>query len=344
MANESGPFLVREDPPPVHEERVAEPGVHSHNRARRTPPPPPPSEAGWLRRFRITLFLLGVAATGYYAYTLADEYVYQAYENWAFDQQIAGRSSVSFGEYLREQTAFGFLADAPDTPRKQGRVHQPQPAPAALPLLPQGSVLGRLSIERLNISAIVREGVDAATLSRAVGHVPSTSLAGQLGNCSIAAHRDTLFRALRNIRIGDLVQFQAPAATYTYRVIATQIVRPSDVSVLRADGGPRLLEQISERPSRLLTMITCYPFNYVGSAPERFIVQAEAVDYPPPPVPAAQAVTRLAKPLPAVRHPSRFKLRASRPLSNAPSSSAQPPQARSNKKKKGFWQRLLSSV
>src|SRR5882757_3884678 len=113
-------------------------------------------------------------------------------------------------------------------------VQKPSPG---LPTLVEGALLGRVEISRLGVSAIVREGVGAQTLSTAVGHIPSTSLPGQDGNFAIAAHRDTLFRALKDIRADDLVTFQSAGGSYTYRVVATKIVKPSDVSVLRADGG-----------------------------------------------------------------------------------------------------------
>jgi sortase A len=131
----------------------------------------------------------------------------------------------------------------------------------------QGSVLGRVEISRLNLSAIVREGVDDATLSRAVGHLPSTALPGETGNFAIAAHRDTLFRALKDIQKDDQVSFESESGTYTYKVVSTKIVKPSDVSVLGPQGD-----------AKLLTMITCYPFYYVGSAPNRFVVQAKEID------------------------------------------------------------------
>ena len=146
----------------------------------------------------------------------------------------------------------------------------------------EGAVLGRVDIARLNLAAMVRQGVAADVLKVAVGHVPSTALPGQPGNFAIAAHRDTLFRALKDIRLGDLVTFQSSAGTYTYKVVATTIVRPSDVRVLQPDGGGLIPEtrlvSNSDEPRRLLTMITCYPFYYVGAAPKRFIVEAELVN------------------------------------------------------------------
>jgi sortase A len=228
--------------------------------------------------------IVGMAAAGYYAYTLGDQYVYQAYENWAFDQQIAGHPNASFSDFVRERTPLGFvLPERSAVPATHTHVPaartQPKPEPPAVPP-PEGTLLGRIEIKRLNLSAMVRQGVDAKMLSVAVGHVPSTALPGQLGNFAIAAHRDTLFRGLKGVRKGDLVTFESQTGTYTYKVLATKVVTPSDVSVLRADGGgliPTLTSAGS--PGHLLTMITCYPFNYVGSAPKRFIVQAELVDH-----------------------------------------------------------------
>jgi sortase A len=230
----------------------------------------------WLRSL---LLLIGLCGVGYYGYSLANQYVYQTYQNWAFDQQIAGRPAVTFLDYLREQTPFGaVLRPAPSHTNSTDQVEQ-----SAAPVRPApGALLGRIEVPRLQLSAMVREGVDADTLSRAVGHVPSTSLAGDRGNFAIAAHRDTLFRGLKNIRSGDTVIFETPKERYLYQVFSTRIVRPSEVSVLRPDGGlptsPGVhLVRVAGHPTGLLTMITCYPFYYVGSAPQRFIVQARLV-------------------------------------------------------------------
>jgi sortase A len=228
------------------------------------------------------LFIVGLAALAYYGYSLSDQYVYQAYQNWSFDQQIAGRSHVTFADFVRERTPFGFLvgsntAAPATTPAVAEAVSVAHPA--------QGALIGRVEVPRLNLSAIVREGVDAKTLSLAVGHVPSTSLPGQTGNFAIAAHRDTLFRALKDIRQGDVVTFQAPTGTYRYEVAATKIVKPSNIEVLRSDGGGLIPGSSSPyrgaEPNKLLTMITCYPFYYVGSAPKRFIVEAKLIQSDP---------------------------------------------------------------
>ena len=127
------------------------------------------------------------------------------------------------------------------------------------------SVIGRLEIPRLNLSVMVREGADEGTLSRAVGHIPGTALPGKMGNVGLAGHRDTFFRALRNIREDDAIEFETTHGAYRYVVKSTKIVTPRDVSVLAASGGENL------------TLVTCYPFYYVGSAPKRFIVRAAQV-------------------------------------------------------------------
>jgi sortase A len=124
-------------------------------------------------------------------------------------------------------------------------------------------LIGRIAIPRLQLSATVREGVDDSTLRIAVGHMPSSPLPGMPGNIALAAHRDTLFRKLSDIRKQDRIRLETTHGSYDYVVESLTVVRPSDVSVLRA--GP---------DDRVLTLITCYPFNYIGSAPNRFIVKA----------------------------------------------------------------------
>jgi sortase A len=133
------------------------------------------------------------------------------------------------------------------------------------PRVKTGDVVGRLAIPRLNVRVMVREGADARTLSLALGHIPGTALPGQRGNMGVAGHRDTLFRGLRNVAANDEITFETPGATYVYRVTTMRIVKPQDVQVL--DPGP----------TRELTLVTCYPFEYVGSAPDRFIVKAQLI-------------------------------------------------------------------
>lgn len=139
--------------------------------------------------------------------------------------------------------------------------HPPQ-APAVERLLSEGSVLGRLQIERLGLSAVVVQGDSPWVLRRAIGHVPGTALPGEYGNVALAGHRDKLFRALRKTREGDIISLETAQGEYQYEVQSTAIVAPTDMQVLQSSGGEEL------------TLITCYPFYYIGPAPDRFIVRA----------------------------------------------------------------------
>jgi sortase A len=128
-----------------------------------------------------------------------------------------------------------------------------------------GEPIGILEIVRIGLSGVVVEGDDEGVLDRAIGHLPDTPLPWQSGNSAIAAHRDALFRPLRNVRSGDLVRLKTPYGDFDYRVRETLIVAPEDLWVLDPTA------------TTMLTLISCYPFDYIGSAPERFIVRAERI-------------------------------------------------------------------
>ena len=155
--------------------------------------------------------------------------------------------------------------------KKQQQQHEEQAARPQAPeaLKPRraspGDVVARLSIQRIHLQAMVREGSDNNTLDVALGHVRGTAMPGQRGNVAVAGHRDRLFRRLAEVGKNDQIQLQTPAATYTYQVDDMAIVSPKTVSVLYSAGDSRL------------TLITCYPFNYIGSAPKRYIVKAHLV-------------------------------------------------------------------
>jgi sortase A len=140
--------------------------------------------------------------------------------------------------------------------------------------VPNG-VVGLLEIPRLRFSAVVAEGDDEKTLSKAIGHLADTPLPWAGGNSVLAGHRDTHFRALRNLLIGDRLTLKTAKGQFTYTVSDKLIVTPNDVWVL----GPS--------KSRQLTLITCYPFSYVGRAPQRFIVRAEETAGPAAPGPGS---------------------------------------------------------
>ena len=128
-----------------------------------------------------------------------------------------------------------------------------------------GELVGRMEIPRLGVSVIVAEGADEATLRRATGHIQGTQLPGRAGNVGIAGHRDTLFRPLRNVRQDDVITLTTLQGQYRYRVVSTKVVSPYDVAVLNPDGH------------EILTLVTCYPFYFIGPAPDRFIVRAARV-------------------------------------------------------------------
>lgn len=135
---------------------------------------------------------------------------------------------------------------------------------AAVPVAPlDDGLIGRLEIPRLRLSVIVMEGDDDATLARAVGHVTGTALPWEQGNAVLAGHRDTFFRPLKDLRDGDEIRMTTTRGTFDYRVIRTEIVEPDDLSVL------------APTPGRALTLVTCYPFVYVGRAPQRFVIYAQ---------------------------------------------------------------------
>ncbi|HEV8209923.1 MAG TPA: class D sortase [Vicinamibacterales bacterium] len=146
-------------------------------------------------------------------------------------------------------------------PGDPGDVKAPAPAPTPA----AGTLLGRLEAPSVKLSTTVLEGSDDGTLSRGSGHIEDTPFPGQPGNVGIAGHRDTTFRALRNIHVGDALEFKTADRLYRYRISKTWIVGPDDVYVL------------DPTPEPALTLVTCYPFEYVGHAPRRFIVRADLV-------------------------------------------------------------------
>jgi sortase A len=176
-----------------------------------------------------------------------------------------GIANVQTWQYQRDaKAAVEQMVDAdrrtPVVPKTPATISKPD---AVFTLAP-GELIGRVDIPRLKLSAAVAEGDDDKTLGKAVGHLPDTPLPWQRrGNVGLAAHRDGLFRALGGIRIDDEVRLVTRQGEYHYRVKKTHIVDPDDVWVLAPTSRPTI------------TLITCYPFSFVGNAPQRFVVQAE---------------------------------------------------------------------
>ena len=146
---------------------------------------------------------------------------------------------------------------------------QQQIVPGNGPADNPAAVIGRIEIPQIALSVPLMASISKDGLLRGAGHVPGTALPGGLGTIGIAGHRDTFFRPLRRIRPGMQIKVIGAAGAYRYRVDSTEIVDPEEVKVL----------DIASRP--MLTLITCYPFNYVGAAPRRFIVHAHLLSVAP---------------------------------------------------------------
>ncbi len=196
----------------------------------------------WLAR---GLFAAGAAALGWCLFVIGEGLAYRELEGRRFD-----------AERQQNQSDDVFAAS--------NRTARTAVAPKRHPVDLSG-VFGRVDIARLGLSVMVGEGVDSPALRRSAGHIPGTGFPGGTGNIGISAHRDTYFRRLKDVRIGDVVALSTVLATYRYRVVSTTIVEPSNIEVLDPNGG------------EVLTLITCYPFYFIGEAPNRFVVRAERI-------------------------------------------------------------------
>ena len=192
-----------------------------------------------------------------------DSFFFREYDHWSYNRILEGKPH-SIRDFFGNFTSSGFMTSKGGTG---------VPSPAELPNLKMtpntstrkfipGEPLGRLQIPALGLSVMVLEGTDRMTLNRAVGHISGTDLPGPLGNVGIAGHRDTFFRCLRKISKNDQIILSTPAGTYHYSVESTQIVSPSNAEPLDSTKEP------------VLTLVTCYPFYYIGPAPQRFVVKA----------------------------------------------------------------------
>ena len=180
---------------------------------------------------------------------------------WKLDG-VAGRREA-MRQFAAREIAVAQAPGAPDlalwAPERitawKRALETPGPAPLAV-----------LRIPRLSIDVPVLEGTDETALNRGVGHIEDTAAPGADGNSGIAGHRDGFFRGLKDIVGGDVIELRTPQRTETYVVTRSWIVNPEDVSVL------------DPTPVRSITLVTCYPFYFIGSAPQRFIVRAVHAD------------------------------------------------------------------
>ncbi len=133
------------------------------------------------------------------------------------------------------------------------------------------SGIARLSIPKLDLHAIVMEGTTSRALKAGPGHVLETPLPGETGNSVLAGHRDTFFRKLNDLGMGDLIFVERLGRTYRFRVDERKVVDPGDLSVLHSSVEPRL------------TLITCYPPHFIGPAPKRLVIAGDLAEFPGPP-------------------------------------------------------------
>jgi len=184
------------------------------------------------RVFRNILLLTAAGCLSYYGWSVGDLEIRQMRESRVFDE---ARSETSIAGAKPRVSAIG------------------------------RSTIGRISVPRLHLRAMVEEGDDNATLSHAVGHVPGTAFPGSVGNIAMAGHRDSFFRGFGDLRRNDEIDIETLHGAFRYRVDQLSVVDPANTSVLAPTTG------------KTLTLITCFPFHYIGPAPRRFIVQATQI-------------------------------------------------------------------
>jgi sortase A len=220
------------------------------------------SRARWVWAER-ALLAIGIVCLGIFAWSWLDARLLEIRETRRLEEALAAAPSVK--SKASETDSFASLEKGAEQIQKEDKDEKKTEPP---PLEP-GGLVGRLSVPRLGVSAIVLEGVDKKSLRRGAGHIPATALPGEEeGNVGIAAHRDSFFRGLKDIQEDDTIELTTLDGTFRYQVEWTKIVKPADVSVLEPTDEPTL------------TLVTCYPFYFVGSAPERFIVRAHRIPEP----------------------------------------------------------------
>jgi sortase A len=192
----------------------------------------------WLRWGGRALFAVGLILLGYVVFVLVQAKLYDADAR----RYVSNASLVS-----------------------QARLHpQSEMRPPESTLI-DGELLGHMEIPRLGVSAAVFQGTASRTLRLGVGHIRGTAIPGTPGNSAIAGHRDTFFRALKDIHDGDEIELKTADTSARYLVDWARVVAPGDTSVLDSTN------------ESILTLVTCYPFYFIGASPKRFVVRAHKV-------------------------------------------------------------------
>lgn len=211
-----------------------------------------PGRINWILGWsRALFFLIGLLSLGYVGFSVLDARRYQTDQYSRFEVALK-RLRPSAGTEDRVRSS--------QIPNNAAEIGIVDPATVLA-----GDPLGRIEIDAIGLATMIQEGVDDTTLRRSVGHIPGTPLPGQRGNVALAGHRDTFFKGLREIRKQDEIVLTTLGGSFRYRVDSLKVVRPEETGVLADDGRD------------VLTLVTCYPFRFVGSAPERFIVRASRI-------------------------------------------------------------------
>lgn len=244
------------------------------------------SRITWFWKPENLLLAAGLLALAIYGSARLYSSLYQSYTEYAFEEQLSGRTPSVRGFVPR---MLGGKSPPPEAKPGETALKRPSGAellrsmvyaPEVVPMdqgwssdrlrkykkapdPPPGSVLGRLEIPSIDVSVMLLKGTDDWTLNRAVGHIEGTALPGQPGNLGIAGHRDGFFRPLKDVKKDTVITLTTLEGRFHYRVKDIHIVRPKDVHLLAPTRHPTL------------TLVTCYPFHYVGDALKRYVVTAE---------------------------------------------------------------------
>ena len=163
---------------------------------------------------------------------------------------------------ITDGTASPFASESA-TPTASAQPEQSQNISSAKPA---SSLIGILIFESLGGRKVpVRQGAIPQELDRGAGHNERTSPPGIPGNCLVYGHRDTVFRGFGKLQLGDAIRFETPSGTYVYRITSMSVVDPGDPIIFH----------VYEKA--VLTLVTCYPFDYIGYAPQRYVVVATMV-------------------------------------------------------------------
>ncbi len=198
------------------------------------------------------LILAGTGSLAYWGWSLGKGMLYQYAQEEQFDSATAAAPEA--GPRLPGEISEGTPA------RTEAIIPKPLRPRLSMLMPPDPRLIGRLEAPSIDLAVMLREGNDDDTLSKAAGHLPSSAWPGELGNFVVLGHRDTFFRPLKNIERGDLIRVVTHHGRFTYSVESFEVTDPESVKIV--EGGP----------DPILTLVTCFPFRYIGPAPKRLVV------------------------------------------------------------------------